>query len=72
MPIQSLGGVPRARRWAGLGAIAATLLFALANALWAFEQPDPAASGSELVAFYTDSSGRIVAGALLSLVSIAS
>jgi hypothetical protein len=46
-------------------------LFAVANALWAFEQPDPGASGPELLGFYDDLSGRIVAGALLSLTSIA-
>ncbi len=43
----------------------------MGNALWALEQPDRGASGSELVAFYGELSGRIVAGALLSLVSIA-
>lgn len=47
------------------------LLFAIANALWALEQPAAGATGSELVAFYDDLSGRIEAGALLSLIAIA-
>lgn len=59
------------QRWAGLSAVGATVLFAAANVLWAFEQPDPGASGPELVDFYGDLSERIVAGALLSLISIA-
>jgi hypothetical protein len=51
--------------------IATAVLFAVANALWAFEQPAWGASGPELVDFYNDLSGRIVAGGLLSLISIA-
>lgn len=43
----------------------------VANALWGFEQPDAGASGPELLDFYGDLSGRIVAGALLTLISIA-
>ena len=58
-------------RWAGLSAVGTALLFAAANALWAFEQPSWGASGRTLVDFYADLSGRIVAGALLSLISIA-
>lgn len=58
-------------RWAGLSAIAAVLVFAAANVLWAFEQPAPGASGPELVDFYGDLSDRIVIGAFGSLVSIA-
>jgi len=46
-------------------------VFGAANALWAFEQPDRGASAQELVDFYSDLSGRIVAGALLSLIAIA-
>lgn len=56
---------------AGLSGVATAVLFAAANALWAFEMPAFGASGPELVDFYGDLSGRIVAGALLSLISIA-
>ena len=63
--------VPRIHRWTGLSAVAAVGLFAVGNALWAFEQPDPGASGPELVEFYGDLSTRIVVGGLLSLTSIA-
>jgi hypothetical protein len=59
--------VPPIHRWTGLGAVGTVILFSAANALWAFEQPDPSASGPELVDFYGDLSERIVAGALLSL-----
>lgn len=61
----------RSTRLAGLSAVATTILFAGANALWAFEQPEATASGAELLDFYGGLSGRIVAGALLSLISIA-
>jgi hypothetical protein len=61
----------RDQRWAGLSAVATAVLFAAANSLWALEMPDRGASGAELVDFYDDRSGRIVAGALLSLISIA-
>jgi pimeloyl-ACP methyl ester carboxylesterase len=64
-------GLPRAHRWAGVSGIATGLLFALANSLWAFDQPDFGASSAELLHFYGDLSGEIVAGALLSLVSVA-
>ena len=59
------------RRWAGIAAIGAAALFGVANALWAFEQPAPGASAETLQRFYADASGRIVAGALLSLFSFA-
>jgi hypothetical protein len=54
-----------------VSAIAAVLLFFMANALWGFEQPAPDASGPTVVEFYENASGRIIGGALLSLVSIA-
>jgi hypothetical protein len=60
------------QRWAGLSAVVTAVVFVIANALWALEQPEPGASGSELLDFYGDLSGRIVAGALLSLIAIAS
>jgi hypothetical protein len=62
---------PRLHRWAGLSAIAAVAVFAVGNALWAFEQPEPGASGAELIGFYTDLSDRIAIGGWLSLISIA-
>ena len=61
----------RARRWAGWSAVAAVLLFIAGNAIWAFEQPAPDASGTELVDFYSDLSTRIEVGGLMSLTSIA-
>src|SRR4051794_26499477 len=71
MSYRSLERLPRSHRWAGLAGIGTAVLFACANSLWAFEQPSWGASGPELVDFYGDLSGRIVTGALLSLVSIA-
>jgi hypothetical protein len=71
MSYQSPRGLPRIHRWAGLSGVGAAVLFAVANALWAFEQPRRGASGPELLDFYGNRSGRIVAGALLSLISIA-
>lgn len=71
MSYPSPAAVSRAQRWAGVSAIAAVVLFLVANALWAFEQPAAGASGPELLDFYGDLSDRIVAGGLLSLTSIA-
>lgn len=71
MSHRSRAGLPRIHRWAGLSAVGAVLFFAAGNVLWAFEQPDPNASGPELLDFYGDLSGRIEVGALLSLISIA-
>jgi hypothetical protein len=58
------------RRVTGLAGLGVAILFGLGNALWAFDQPDGGASAREIVAFYTDNSGWIVAGASLSLLSI--
>jgi hypothetical protein len=63
--------LPRSHRWAGLSGVATALVFISANALWGFEQPQSGAPRAEILDFYTDLSGRIVAGALLSLISIA-
>jgi hypothetical protein len=71
MSYRSPAALPRIHRWAGVSAIGAATLFAVANALWAFEQPEPGASTAQLLDFYGDLSGRIVAGALASLISIA-
>jgi hypothetical protein len=71
MSHRAFDDLPRPHRWAGLSAIATAVLFAAANALWAFDQPDRGASGREIVNFYGDASDRIVAGALLSMIAIA-
>jgi hypothetical protein len=59
------------RRYALLSGIAVAVLFGGGNALWAFDQPKPGASSAEVTGFYTDASGRIVAGASMSLIAIA-
>ncbi len=59
------------RRVTGIAGVAVAVLFAAGNALWVFEQPDAGASTSEVVAFYADNSGRIIAGGSLSLIAIA-
>jgi len=59
------------RRIAGVSGLAVVALFATGTGLWGFEMPDPGASGAEVHAFYVDVSGRIVAGASLSLLAIA-
>lgn len=55
----------------GLAGLGVAILFGVGNALWAFEQPDAGAPAREIVAFYTDTSARIIAGGSLSLLSIA-
>jgi hypothetical protein len=55
----------------GIAGLGAAVLFGVGSALWAFEQPDPGAPVREIVAFYTDTSARIIAGGSLSLLSIA-
>jgi hypothetical protein len=59
------------RRITGLAGLAVAILFGAGNALWAFEQPEAGASGREIVAFYADTSSRIVAGGSISLVGAA-
>jgi hypothetical protein len=59
------------RRAAGLAGLGTVVLFGVGNALWAFDQPDGGASSREVVAFYAGDSGWIIAGASLSLLSIA-
>ena len=58
-------------RMAGACGVGAVVLFSAGNALWAFEQPAPDATGATVVGFYETASERIVAGGLLSLTSIA-
>ena len=59
------------RRVTGLAGLGTVLLFGVGNALWAFDQPNGGASVREVIAFYTGDSGWIIAGASLSLLSIA-
>src|SRR5436190_3962339 len=59
------------RRITGLAGLAVAIVFGAGNALWAFDQLGAGAPAREVVAFYTDASARIVAGASLSLVAIA-
>jgi len=59
------------RRVTGLAGLGAAVLFGTGNALWAFDQPDAGASTRTILAFYKHTSGRIIAGASLSLVSCA-
>ena len=59
------------RQMTGVAGLAAVILFGTGNALWAFEQPGAGAPARVIVAFYTSTSGRIVAGASLSLIGAA-
>jgi hypothetical protein len=59
------------RRTTGLAGLAVAVLFGGGSALWGFEQPHSGAPAREIVAFYTDTSAGIIAGASLSLVAIA-
>lgn len=58
------------RRMTGLAGLTVAILFSAGNALWAFEQPDAGAPAREIVTFYTGTSGRIVAGASISLIAV--
>jgi hypothetical protein len=58
------------RRTTGLAGLGAAVLFGVGNALWAFDQPDAGAPVRVIVAFYTDTSARIIAGGSLSLLSV--
>ncbi|HTR89865.1 MAG TPA: hypothetical protein VMG62_07120 [Solirubrobacteraceae bacterium] len=62
---------PITRRATGLAGIGAAVLFGVGNALWAFDQPHAGASTRTILAFYKHTSGGIIAGASLSLVSCA-
>jgi hypothetical protein len=67
MPDQGLS----IRRATGLAGVGVAVFFGTGSALWAFDQPDAGAPAAEIVAFYTDTSARIVTGASLSLLAIA-
>ena len=67
-----MGDHPLARRrTTGLAGLVVAVLFGAGNALWAFEQPDGGARARAIVAFYTENSGRIIAGGSLSLLASA-
>jgi hypothetical protein len=57
------------RRMTGAAGLAVAVLFAAGNGLWATEQPQAGASGRQIVAFYTHTSGRVIAGASMSLIA---
>ena len=57
------------RRATGLAGLGVAILFGVGNALWALEQPDAGASARAIIAFYTNTSTRIVIGASLSLLA---
>lgn len=51
--------------------LATALVFGVANALWALDQPDAGATQAEIADFYAGSSTRIIIGGSLSLAAIA-
>jgi hypothetical protein len=64
-------GESNSLRWTALSGFGIALLFGGGNALWAFEMPEPGSGGAEIVEFYREASGRIIAGAGMSLLAIA-
>ncbi|MDT7582385.1 MAG: hypothetical protein QOK35_3701, partial [Pseudonocardiales bacterium] len=60
----------RLTRLAPLSGLAFVVLFGIGSGIWAFDQPRRGAAISELVAFYTDTSTRILIGGSLSLISL--
>lgn len=65
------GGAHDAARTAGLSGIAAALLFAAGNAIWALGMPSAGTPVAEVLDFYGDRADRIVIGGTLSVLSIA-
>jgi hypothetical protein len=61
----------RARRYAGLSGIAFVVLFGAGSALWGLDMPAAGTPVTEILDFYRDTSGRIEAGASLSLLGVA-
>jgi hypothetical protein len=59
-----------ARRWAGLSGLAAVLLFAAGNAIWAIGMPSAGTAVPEVLEFYEDRADRIAFGGTLSVLSI--
>jgi hypothetical protein len=60
-----------ARRHAGLAGLAAALLFAVGNAIWALGMPEDGTPAPEVVEFYRDRADQIVIGGSISLLAIA-
>ena len=60
-----------AERYAAASGLAVAALFGGGNALWFFDAPGPGAPPAEIAAFYRRAAKRIVAGANMSLASIA-
>jgi hypothetical protein len=61
----------RARRHAAASGLAAVVLFAVGNALWALGMPEDGTAIPEVLEFYEDRADMIVIGGSLSLLSIA-
>ena len=55
---------------APLSGLAFAVLFALGNALWAFDQPERSAGSAEIVDFFESTSSWILAGGTISLISL--
>jgi hypothetical protein len=63
--------VDRVSRLAPLSGLAAAVIFALGNLIWAWDQPARGADTEELVSFYERTSIQILIGGSISLVAIA-
>ena len=59
------------QRYAALSGIAFVVLFIGGSSIWGLNQPVPGASVDTIVDFYRDTSGRIIAGASLSIIAFA-
>jgi hypothetical protein len=57
-------------RAVGLSGLVVVALFAVGNALWSIDIPQPGAPAQEILDFYSERSTRIVVGASMSLVAI--
>ena len=57
------------QRYAALSGIAFVVLTVVGGMIWAFDQPNAGASVDTIVNFYRDTSGRIIVGASLGLLS---
>jgi hypothetical protein len=60
-----------AARQTAIAGIAAAVLFAVGNAIWALDMPEDGTAVPEVLDFYRDTADRIVVGGSLSLLSIA-
>lgn len=55
------------RRLTGLAGLGGAVLFVVGNALWTLEQPGAGAPVRQIVAFYTNTSTRIIVGASITM-----